>query len=78
MNLNQITVPSLYVTASFKFYKMLRLKLIVKALPKYASFESPNGNSTFSILLVDHLPKGIGVLIYFECRKLDETKAHLI
>ena len=49
MNLNQITVPSLDLTKSIPFYKELGLNLIVKALPNYARFECPDGNSTFSL-----------------------------
>jgi catechol 2,3-dioxygenase-like lactoylglutathione lyase family enzyme len=72
MNLNQITVPSLDLTKSIPFYEKLGLKLIVKALPNYARFECPNGNSTFSIHQVDELPKGDGIYVYFECENLDE------
>ena len=59
MNLNQITVPSLDLTKSIPFYKKLGLNLIVKALPNYARFECPDGNSTFSFPLY-YLTKGIG------------------
>ncbi|CAL2061583.1 VOC family protein [Tenacibaculum sp. 190524A05c] len=72
MNLNQITVPSLDLTKSIPFYEKLGLQLIVKALPHYARFVCPDGNSTFSIHLVEELPKGNGVNVYFECDNLDE------
>ena len=72
MNLNQITVPSLDLTKSIPFNEKLGLKLIVKALPHYARFECPNGNSTFSIHQTDKLPKGDGIYVYFECENLDE------
>ncbi|WP_420604127.1 VOC family protein [Flagellimonas sp.] len=72
MNLNQISVPSLNVENSIVFYSTLGLQLIVKALPHYARFVCPNGNSTFSVHLVEELPKGEGVSIYFECTDLDE------
>jgi len=71
MNLNQITVPSLDLTKSILFYKKLGLKLIVKALPHYARFKCPKGNSTFSIHQTEKLPKGEGVYVYFECEDLD-------
>ncbi len=71
MNLNQITVPSLDLTKSIPFYEKLGLQLIVKALPHYARFECPDGNSTFSIHLVEELPKGDGVYVYFECDDLN-------
>lgn len=72
MNLNQITVPSLNVENAIAFYEKLGLQLIVKSLPNYARFECPDGNSTFSIHLVDKLPQGTGVYVYFECDNLDE------
>lgn len=48
MNLNQVTVPSLDLAKSISFYKRLGLKLIVEALPHYARFVCPDGDSTFS------------------------------
>ena len=72
MNLNQITVPSLDLTKSIPFYQKLGLKLIVEALPYYARFECPDGNSTFSIHQTEKLPNGNGVCVYFECKNLDE------
>ena len=78
MNLNQITVPSLNLTKSIAFYETLGLKLIVKALPHYARFECPNGNSTFSIHQVEQLPKGEGIYVYFECDDLDKKVETLI
>lgn len=78
MNLNQITVPALDVAKSITFYQTLGLKLIVKALPHYARFVCPNGNSTFSIHLVQELPKGDGVYVYFECEQLDKDVNTLV
>lgn len=72
MNLNQVTVPSLDLSQSVPFYQTLGLRLIVNALPHYARFECPNGDSTFSIHLVEQLPKGDGVYVYFECDDLDD------
>ncbi len=72
MDLNQITVPSLDLTKSVPFYEKLGLNLIVSALPHYARFECPNGNSTFSIHQTEELPKGEGIYVYFECENLDE------
>ncbi|WP_036152460.1 VOC family protein [Maribacter forsetii] len=72
MNLNQITVPSINVENAIAFYEKLGLQLIVKSLPNYARFECPDGNSTFSIHLVDKLPQGTGVYVYFECDNLDD------
>ncbi len=78
MNLNQITVPSIDLTKSIPFYEKLGLKLIVRALPHYARFECPKGNSTFSIHLVEELPKGDGISVYFELDNLDEYVNQLI
>ncbi len=78
MNLNQITVPSLDLSKSVPFYQKLGLTLIVDALPKYARFECPTGNATFSIHQTDELPTGNGVYVYFECDNLDEYVEELI
>ena len=72
MNLNQVTVPSKNLEKSIPFYEKLGLKLIVQALPHYARFACPNGHSTFSIHLVEELPKGEGIVVYFECEDLDD------
>lgn len=71
MNLNQITIPSLNLNTSVAFYQTLGLKLIVKALPHYARFECPDGDASFSIHLVEKLPQGAGIYVYFECDSLD-------
>ena len=66
MNLNQVTIPSLDVERSIKFYQLLGLKLIVHTHPRYARFELPEGNSSFSIQQVDKLQSGNGIHVYFE------------
>lgn len=71
MNLNQVTIPSLNVESSVSFYKKLGLDVIVDALPNYARFECPNGDSTFSVHRVEKLPLGEGTYVYFECDDLD-------
>ncbi|TGV03036.1 VOC family protein [Flavivirga rizhaonensis] len=77
MDLNQITIPSLDVEKATEFYKTLGLHLIVDAVPRYVRFECPDGNSTFSIHKVDALPKGNGVIIYFEDDNLDDLVSKL-
>lgn len=72
MRLNQITIPSLNVERSVQFYKKLGMLLIVDALPRYVRFELPDGEATFSIHLVEKLPIGEGITIYFEDDNLDE------
>ncbi|MFD1064026.1 VOC family protein [Winogradskyella litorisediminis] len=73
MNLNQVTIPSINVEKATKFYKTLGLKLIVDALPRYVRFECPNGEATFSIHKVEELPKGNGIVLYFEVENVEET-----
>lgn len=77
MNLNQITVPSTDLEKAVPFYKTLGLELIVDALPRYARFLCPVGNSTFSIHLVEKLPTGHGITVYFECEQLDKEVERL-
>lgn len=71
MRLNQITIPSLNVEESVSFYQKLGMHLIVDALPRYVRFELPDGEATFSIHLVEEMPKGDGITIYFEDDNLD-------
>jgi len=78
MNLNQITIPSIDVFKATEFYKTLGLKLIVDALPRYVRFECPEGDATFSIHLVEELPKGEGITLYFENEKVDAIVKSLI
>ena len=78
MNLNQITIPSLNLINAIAFYQKLGMKLIVNSLPRYARFQCPDGNTTFSIHEVDDLPVGEGIWIYFECENLDEFVNKLI
>ena len=77
MNLNQVTIPSIDVEKSTEFYKLLGLKLIVNAAPKYVRFECPDGDSTFSIHKVESLPEGNGISIYFEEEHLDDMVMNL-
>lgn len=77
MNLNQITIPSLEVVRAIDFYKKLGLRLLVHTHSKYARFECPNGDSTFSIHEVETLPQGSGVIVYFEVENVAETVSEL-
>ncbi len=77
MRLNQLTIPSLDVEKSVTFYKKLGMQLIVDALPRYVRFELPDGEATFSIHLVEKLPTGDGITIYFEDDNLDELVKQL-
>ena len=46
-------------------------------MPRYVRFELPDGEATLSIHLVDALPKGNGVMVYFEEENLDELVKNL-
>lgn len=77
MNLNQVTIPSVDLARSVSFYKKLGMTLIVDALPGYARFECPDGDATFSVHLVNELPSGTGIIIYFECEDLNSRVKQL-
>ena len=78
MNLNQITIPSLDLEKASAFYQKLGLQLIVESLPNYVRFECMEGDTTFSIHLVEKLPEGEGIYVYFECQDVDETVGKLM
>lgn len=77
MNLNQVTISSLNVEKSLRFYKILGLKLIVDALPRYVRFECPTGEATFSIHRVDKLAHGHKRTLYVEVQNLSITISKL-
>jgi predicted enzyme related to lactoylglutathione lyase len=73
VNLNQVTLPSIDVEQSVEFYRGMGFRLIVSALPRYARFECPVGEATFSVHMVESpspLPTN-GAIVYFECADLD-------
>ena len=72
MNLNQVTVPCLDLAASVDFYRRLGLKLIVHDPPRYARFECPPGESTFSLHLADRVECASAPVVYFELDDLDD------
>lgn len=78
MNLNQVTLPSLDLQRSVTFYQQLGLTLVVDSVPRYARLACPDEGSTLSLHLVDHLPQGPGIAIYFECEDLDDRVATLL
>jgi len=78
VNLNQVTVPAVDVAASVEFYKRLGLRLIVDSVPRYARFECPDGESTFSIHQVEDVPNTSGLTVYFECDDLDQLVVRLV
>lgn len=75
MNLNQVTVPSGDLSRSIDFYRRLGLTLIVESLPRYARFECPNGEATFSVEQKAGPAAPSGIVVYFECEDVDATVA---
>lgn len=78
MNLNQVTVPTINLDKSIEFYKKIGLQLIVHTNTHYARFECPDGQATFSLHVVEKLPEGDGVIVYFENNNLDKKVNELI
>jgi catechol 2,3-dioxygenase-like lactoylglutathione lyase family enzyme len=77
MNLNQVTLPAMDIERSAAFYRDMGFTQIVSSPPRYARFECPEGDATFSIHLVDNPSPDTGVVVYFECADLDGRVKHL-
>jgi catechol 2,3-dioxygenase-like lactoylglutathione lyase family enzyme len=77
MNLNQVTLPSLDLKQSVKFYQLLGLELIVDSIPRYARLLCPDGDSSLSLHTADRIAEGTGITLYFECEHLEEEVARL-
>lgn len=77
MNLNQITLPITDFDRSVAFYRDMGFTLIVHSPPRYARFECPVDDSTFSLHAVDQPTGNTGVVVYFECSDLDAKVAAL-
>lgn len=77
MNLNQITLPVTDFDLTVTFYRKMGLVLIVHSPPRYARFECPDGDATFSLHSVPDPISSKGVVVYFECRDLDDRVEHL-
>ena len=71
--LNQVTVPARDLAASERFYRLLGLRQVVRASPRYARFET-EGGATFSIATDEGYTAPVA---YFECGDLDVTVAYL-
>jgi hydroxymethylpyrimidine/phosphomethylpyrimidine kinase len=71
--LNQVTVPAQDLAASERFYRILGLRQVVRAAPRYARFET-EGGATFSIATD---PDYTAPVVYLECGDLDVTVAYL-
>lgn len=77
MNLNQFTLPVTDIDRSVAFYRTLGLHQIVAAPPRYARFECPAGDTTFSLHRVPSVPPGEGAVVYFEYDDVDVEVARL-
>ena len=79
MNLNQVTIPSSNVPRAIAFYEKLGLQLIVHTHDRYARFETPEGDTTFSIHFTSEILEGGVIYLYFEVadvsKKVNELKA---
>ena len=71
MNLNQVKIPSHDLIAAVDFYKRLGLQLIVDSISRYARFQCPNSDATFSIHYIEYPIRTDGLTVYFECDDLD-------
>jgi len=71
--LNQVTVPARDLAASERFYRLLGLRQVVRASPRYARFET-EGGATFSVATDKDYTAPV---VYFECGDLDVTVAYL-
>lgn len=78
MNLNQVTLPVTDFERTVEFYRDMGFTLIVHSPPRYARFECPVGDATFSLHSVDPPAKASGVVVYFECADLDTRVEHLL
>ena len=78
MNLNQLTLPVSDFERSVAFYRDMGFTLIVHSPPRYARFECPEGDSTFSLHSVVDPATSTGVVVYFECSDLDARVRHLV
>ncbi|GLP96532.1 VOC family protein [Paraferrimonas sedimenticola] len=75
MNLNQVTLPVNNMPEATEFYLKLGFTQIVDT-EHYARFESPEGESTFSLSL-ENTQFNNGTVIYFESKNLDEWVSNL-
>ena len=78
MDLNQITLPVTDFDRTVAFYRDMGFTLIVHSPPRYARFECPEGNSTFSLHSAAKSGDNTGVVVYFECSDLDGRVKHLL
>ena len=78
LNLNQVTLPVTDFGRSVAFYEQMGFTLIVHSPPRYARFECPEGDSTFSLHTILDTERNTGVVVYFECSDLDARVESLV
>lgn len=78
MNLNQVTLPVTDFDRSVAFYRDMGFALIVHSPPRYARFECPEGDSTFSLHAAEHSVGNTEVVVYFECSDLNARVESLL
>lgn len=71
MNLNQVTIHSEQPVETVEFFEKLGLRRIVDSLPRYARLECPDGESTLSVNIDEHVRPNESITLYFECDDLD-------
>ncbi len=77
MRLNQVTAATHDLDASIAFYRLLGLRLIVKS-DRYARFELPRGDATFSLHVVEgRIPSENAPQLYFEVEDVDREVERL-
>ena len=76
VRLNQVTVGATDIARAELFYTQLGLRLIVKD-DHYLRFECPDGDSTFSVEVMETVDATDAVVTYFECDDLDGECARL-
>jgi catechol 2,3-dioxygenase-like lactoylglutathione lyase family enzyme len=77
MRLNQVTAAASDLEASITFYRLLGWKLIVKSA-HYARFELPEGETTFSLHVVDgRIPSENAPQLYFEVEDVEHETRRL-
>lgn len=78
MNLNQVTLPVADFDRSVAFYQNMGFRLIVHSPPRYARFECPEGDTTFSLHAAGRPVDTLGAVTYFECSELDAQVERLL
>lgn len=75
MKLNQITLDVRDVAVSRAFYLKLGFRLLVDS-PHYCRFQSPDGETSFSIHIADTVRSG-GATLYLESQDVDADHERL-